>query len=298
MRHNIIFFLFVAIVFFVEDWTIDRVLLHGVNESYGLNQHSDMLIVGHSHIMLAIDKVRLEKELGIKVSKYTREGVDVVDRKIMVTQYLDSPYSDSLKVCLYGVDLCTFTGNGLSINSYKLFYPFMDDKNINYYIRHQADSKDFWSHKLVRSSRYNDDGLKNAAISGWTHNWNNRKIGQIDIDSYKQRLADGNERHINMNEELMAVFMETIELLTQRGVSVILVNTPTLDLLNNFEPDKYSQVVAWYEEYARKNELVEYWDFNPKYSSRYDLMFDRLHLNVKGQQVITDEIINKMKGNG
>lgn len=296
MSRNFLYLLLVAVGFFIADWTIERILLHGVNESYGLNQHSDMLIVGHSHIMLATDKERMEKKLGIKVSKYTREGVNVGDRKMMVKQYLDSPYSDSLKVCLYGVDLCTFTGEGLSQNSYKLFYPFIDEPDFSVYIRQQADATDYWMHKMVRSSRYNDDGLKNASIGGWLHKWSNRKTGQIDIETYKSRLADGKERHIKMNEELMAAFMETVEMMTSRGIRVILVNTPTLDLLNDFEPDRFAQMVAWFENYAAQNELVEYWDFNPEYASRYDLMHDRLHLNVKGQEVITDEIIKKLKG--
>lgn len=295
MRRIILYLLLVVVGFFLADLAIEKVLLHGVNESYGLNQHSDMLIVGHSHIMLATDKVRMEKELGIKISKYTREGVNVSDRKVMVKQYLESPYSDSLKICLYGVDLCTFTGEGLSSNSYKLFYPFIDEPNIALYIRQQSDEKDYWSHKLVCSSRYNDDGLKNASISGWLHDWSNRKTGQINIEAYKKRLADGNERHINMNEALMTEFTETVEMLTQRGVRVILINTPTLDLLNDYEPEKYEQMMAWFESYAKENDLVEYWDFNPSYSSRYDLMLDRLHLNVKGQQVVTGELIKKLK---
>lgn len=295
MKRSIIYILSIVAAFALLDYGMERFMLHGVQESYGLRQHSQMLLVGHSHLMLATDKVRMEKELGLKISKYTREGVNVSDRKVMVKQYLDSPYSDSLKICLYGVDLCTFTGEGLSVNSYKLFYPFIDEHNFSNYIRQQADEKDYWSHKLVRSSRYNEDGLKNAAISGWLHKWSNRKTGQIDIEAYKKRLADGNERHINMNEELMAEFTETVEMMTRRGVRVILVNTPTLDLLNDFEPDKYAQMVAWYEDYAQKNDLVEYWDFNPEYSSRHDLMFDRLHLNVKGQQVITGELIKKLK---
>ncbi len=295
IKHNILYSLLVLIGFFVADFGIERFLLHGVKESYGLNQHSDMLIIGHSHIMLATDKVRMEKELGIKISKYTREGVNVSDRKVMVKQYLDSPYSDSLKICLYGVDLCTFTGDGLSANSYKLFYPFIDENNFANYIRQQANAKDYWTHKLMRSSRYNEDGLKNAAISGWLHKWSNRKTGQIDIEAYKKRLADGNERHITMNKELMAEFTETMELITQRGVRVVLVNTPTLDLLNDYEPEKFAQIVAWFEDYAQKNDLVEYWDFNPQYSSRHDMMYDRLHLNVKGQQVITGELIKKLR---
>jgi len=295
MKRNVIYILSVVVAFSVLDFSIERFMLHGVQESYGLRQHSQMLIIGHSHLMLATDKVRMEKELGMKISKYTREGVNVSDRKVMVKQYLDSPYSDSLKICLYGVDLCTFTGEGLSQNSYKLFYPFIDESNFSEYIRQQADATDYWMHKLVRTSRYNDDGLKNASISGWLHDWRNRKYGQVDIEAYRQRLALGNERHITMNEELMQEFTETIDMLTSQGIRVILVNTPTLDLLNEFEPDKFAQMVAWYENYAAQNELIDYWDFNPEYASRHDLMHDRLHLNVQGQKVITDSLIKMLK---
>ena len=295
MKRYFLFFLAVLVAFATVDFVLERLMLHGVNEIYGLQQHSQILLVGHSHLMLATDKPRMEKGLGMKISKYTREGVNVYDRKIMVKQFLDSPYSDSLKFCLYGVDLCTFTGEGLSQNSYMLFYPFIDDPNISQYIRQQASNVDYWTHKLIRSSRYNDDGLKNAAIRGWRHDWSNRKTGVIDIEVYKQRLTNDDERHITMNAELMSEFQQTVALLTSRGVKVVLVNTPTLDLLNDFEPEKYRQIVAWYTHYAEQNPMVEYWDFNPAYASRHELFLDRLHLNVKGQQVITDEIIKKFK---
>lgn len=297
MRRSIIYILSIVVAFALLDYGMERFMLHGVQESFGLRQHSQMLLVGHSHLMLATDKVRMEKELGLKISKYTREGVNVSDRKVMVKQYLDSPYSDSLKICLYGVDLCTFTGEGLSQNSYKLFYPFIDEPNFSEYIRQQADVADYWTHKLIRTCRYNDDGLKNASISGWLHDWRNRKYGQVDIEAYKKRLALGNERHITMNKELMQEFIETIDMLTNRGIRVILVNTPTLDLLNDFEPEQFAEMVAWYKDYASHNDLVDYWDFNPEYSSHHDIFLDRLHLNVKGQLVITDELIRRLKEN-
>lgn len=126
--------LLVVVCFFACDFLLERIMKHGIDEMYGLNQYSEILLVGHSHLMLATDKQQMEQDLGMKVSKYTREGVNVSDRKIMIQQYLDSGYGDSLKVVLYGVDLCTFTGEGLSANSFKLFYPFMDDKKIGEYI--------------------------------------------------------------------------------------------------------------------------------------------------------------------
>lgn len=295
MKKKTLSILLIIMAALLADYLCDRVMLHGVNVFYGLNQHSKILLIGHSHLMLATDKERIEKELHTTVSKYTREGVNVSDRKTMVLQYLSSNYSDSLKICLYGVDLCTFTGKGLSQNSYMLFYPFMDNGIIDGYIRSNASFSDYWLHKLLRVSRYNDDGIKGGAIRGWRNDWSNRKNGLVDIEMYKKKLLNGDERHIEMQEELIDEFKETIKMLTDRDVKVILVNTPTLDLLNEYEPEKYNAMVKWFADFAAQNKNVEYWDFNHDYSSQYELFHDRLHLNTNGQQVITTEIINRLR---
>lgn len=295
MKKTILSILFITMAAMLADYLCDKALLHGVNVFYGLNQHSKILLIGHSHLMLATDKERIEEELHTTVSKYTREGVNVADRKIMVLQYLSSNYSDSLKICLYGVDLCTFTGKGLSQNSYMLFYPFMDNDIIDGYIRSNSSFSDYWLHRLLRVSRYNDDGIKGGAIRGWRNDWSNRKNGLVNIETYKKKLLNGNERHIEMQEELIDEFKETIKMLTDRNVKVILVNTPTLDLLNEYEPEKYNAIVEWFTDFAFLNQNVEYWDYNLEYSSCHELFHDRLHLNATGQQVITTEIINKLR---
>lgn len=277
------------------DNIVNYALINGANHNYGLDQDSEILLIGHSHLMLATDKERLERETGMKVSKYCREGVNVTDKKIMVEHFLNSGYADSLKYMLYGVDLATFTGDGLSKNSYMLFYPFMDDPSIAEYIKLQASPTDYWLHKLVKSTRFNDDGMKNSAARGWLNTWVNLKTNTIDVEAYRQRLANGDERHIQMNPELMRQFDETIKIVTDRGVKVILVNTPTLDLLNQFEPEKYETIMKWYADYADANPLVDFLDFNPQYESDYSLFSDRLHLNNKGQQVITGELVKSIK---
>lgn len=293
---KIIFWIVISIVLFVLiDNAVNIVMMKGVNHNYGLDQDSEILLIGHSHLMLATDKVRLERETGMKVSKYCREGVNVTDKKAMVQHFLNTGHADSLKYVLYGVDLATFIGSGLSQNSYTLFYPFIDDPTINKYVREQASASDYWLHKLVKSTRFNDDGLKNSSIRGWLNTWVNLKTNVIDIEAYRNRLANGNERHIQMNPELMRQFDETINMITERGVRVVLVNTPTVDLLNQFEPEKYQQVMTWFNEYANERPLVEFWDFNPKYESDYSIFSDRLHLNSKGQRLITDELVSGIK---
>ncbi len=285
-----------VVTFFIVDNLANLLMMRGVERFYGLDDKSDILLVGHSHLMLATDKERMEKELGLKVSKYCREGVNVSDRKMMVEHFLNSGCADSLRYALYGVDLCTFTGDGLSLNSYKLFYPFMDNRYVGCYIQSQSDGTDYWLHKLVKTTRFNDEGLKNAVVRGWAGNWDNFKNGTIDTETYRQKLLNGEERHIVMNSELMSQFRETVKMLTDRGVRVILVNTPTFYMLNEYEPEKYREMIDWFADYADSNDLVEFWDFNPQYAHDDAIFSDRLHLNRHGQQIITMEIVNRIKG--
>lgn len=177
-------------------------MMKGIDNYYGLNQPSEILLIGHSHLMLATDKERLEKETGMKVSKYCREGVNVTDKKVMVEHFLGSGNTDSLKYVLYGVDLATFTGTGLSQNSYMLFYPFIDDKHMGPYIKAQANTADYWLHKLVKSTRFNEDGIKNSAGRGCLNNWDNLKIKTIDVEAYRKRLSIGDVRHIQMEHAI------------------------------------------------------------------------------------------------
>ena len=63
---------------------------NGLNRYFGLDSHSEVLLIGHSHLMLAVDKVNFEAGIGHSVSKYCREGVNVSDRYEMIRQYLFS----------------------------------------------------------------------------------------------------------------------------------------------------------------------------------------------------------------
>lgn len=295
MKSKITYCILISIaLFFILDRFVNWMMMRGIDNYYGLNQHSEILLIGHSHLMLAIDKKRLENELGVKVSKYCREGVNVSDKKMMIEHFLNNGYADSLKYIIYGVDLATFTGDGLSQNSYKLFYPFMDDEFVDDYIKKQTSRKDYLLHKLILTTRFNDDGLKNSALRGWLDNWDNFKDNEIDIDEYKQKLANGDERSITMNPQIMEEFEKTIQLITSKGIKVLLVNTPTVDLLNQYEPEKYARMMEWYTNFANENKLIEFVDYNSKYSSDYSIFSDRLHLNKKGQQLITNELITEL----
>lgn len=292
MKRKILSILLFIFVFICIDRGIGWILNKGLNRYFGLTQYSEVLLIGHSHLMLAVDKCNFEQGIGHSVSKYCREGVNAADRYEMVKQYLSSPYSDSLRVVLYGVDQFMFTGEGLSKNSYKLFYPFMDEKNMNKYIRASADFTDYWVHKLICSTRYSD-ALINSAMRGYRNDWSNYKVGNLDIDLLKEQISRGEQRHIHFEQDLMGYFEKTLNLLTQRGIKVVLVNTPIVAPLNENEPDLYQQIISYFQEKANSSPLIYYWDFNPQYSMQYEIFFDPIHLNSNGQKIINAAIINR-----
>lgn len=291
MKKRIIHILIFTVLLISIDRGVGILLNHGLNRYFGLNEPSKVLLIGHSHLMLATNKSAFEKGIGKPVSKYCREGVNVEDRYVMIKHFLSSKHSDSLKYVLYGVDQFMFTGAGLSKNSYKLFYPFMDVPVMNNYIKSSATtSYDYWLHKLVHSSRYSD-ALINSAIRGWRYDWSNYKSGQLDIKVLQEQIATNKQRKIDLNKELIQTFENTLQLLTQRNISVILVNTPIAMPLNEYEPDSYRHIISYFQEITKKNRLISYWDYNPVYSNNYSLFFDPIHLNPKGQEVITQELI-------
>lgn len=280
--------------FFLLDLALDRIMIRGVNNYYGLNRDSQLLLIGHSHLMLATDKQRLENETGLKVSKYCREGVNVIDREAMIKHFLNSGHADSLQTVLYGVDLYTFTGSGLSKNSYSLMYPFIDNPDVDRYIRSEASPTDYWLHKIVRTTRYNNDGLKNSVWRGWSDNWDNFKTNTINADKYASGIAKKGVQPIELNPELIETFKRSVDNLTKRGIRVVLVNTPTIDLLNKSIGDSYEEVMDIYRDMAKQNQLVEFWDFNPEFSSDHTIFSDAIHLNTKGQRLITNELISRI----
>lgn len=274
-------------VFFIIDFLISHLLLKGLNLGFGLNQESEIFIVGHSHMMMGVDKERLEKGLNCKVSKYTRTGVSLPERYLMTQQYLNSKYSNKLKVALVGVDAFTFSEGDISKNCYTLFYPFYEDKDVNRYLAEHAKPVEYWQHRIVRLSRYSDD-LINSSIRGWLHDDQNYKTKQIDMDEF-ERQRNKWKSNIDFDPGLMQKLNELIEMLTKRGVKVYLVNTPTLDVINHVQPDNFKRIMEYYQKLA-DNDKIYFIDFT-KYEANHELFFDPLHLNVKGQTLVTDSLI-------
>lgn len=282
----------IAILFSI-DCIIGLTLKTGLDKGMGLNEHSQILIVGHSHLMMGLDKDSLEKGLACKVSKHTRSGVGIVERKMMTDMFINSKYSDSLKVVVIGVDPFLFNGADISQNTHTLFYPWMDEPNVGEYIKEHTTFIEYYAHKIFHLSRYSDDLIKQS-IRGWNNDDRNYKT-TIFTDSIFEANRGKWDKPIKNNPQLMSILEQTIKDLTERKIHTILLQTPILKLITDLNSADYENMVEYYKGLDAQSDYVHFIDYSPDYNSDYQLFFDPIHLNVAGQKEITNEFIMDLK---
>lgn len=242
--------------------------------------------------MLGVNKSTLEEQLGQKVSKYTSEGVNVSDRRLMIDYLLKK--NPNTEVLIYGVDAWMFTGEGLSANSYKLFLPFMDDATIRNEIKEAAPVDEFLQKRWVKTSRYSETSI-NSALRGHLGNWSNYKFGMVDTLQLKKNVEEGSYRKINSEAANKAIFEETLNLLMQRNIRVVLVYVPTISFYNRAEPEKFNAERAYFEKLAAAYEQIEYFEYLEEWENSYTFFFDPIHLNPEGQQAFTSSFSKDLK---
>ena len=276
------------ISFFMLDFFVGIVLKNGLESYYGFNENAKIALVGHSHLMLGIDKVQMEQDLGYKVAKYTSEGVNVANRKLMIEHLLNK--NNKIETIIYGVDAWMFTGEGLSENSHALFYPFLSDASINIFVKKAAPESEYWTRKLIKSTRYSE-GLISSSLRGYFKKWDNLKSGSVNIERLNENILQGNFRLIKNNPQNIKILTETIEILKKNNIKVILLYVPTIDIVNQFEKYKFQETLEIFINFTKKYDNVDFVNFLEPFSHQHDLFFDPIHLNPKGQSVITDTLI-------
>jgi hypothetical protein len=245
-------------------------------------------MIGHSHLMLTIDKVHLEKATGLHVAKYTREGVNIADRKEMLKHYF-STCEKKPQIVVFSIDPWLFSGEGLSKNSWMLFLPFMDAYEIRDYIKTSVPKRiDYLRYKWVRCSRFNAV-LLNASLRGYLKNWNNLKFGLIDTVRLNNKIISGDYRRIYMNQELIEDFSSVIHYLKEENVKTVLLNTPVYKSLIEVQNTDYIHVISAIDSISKaiypETIIV---DLIPRFSHNSSLFYDPIHLNPQGQKVVTE----------
>lgn len=285
--------IFAVVVLFVIDYAGHRMLKYGLDKGMGLNEHSKVLIIGHSQLMMGLDKSLMEKELKCKVTKHTRTGVGIGVRMMMTDMYVDSEYSDSLECVVLAVDPFSFNDEGLSENSFMLFYPWMDDPYVGRFIHESTDEVTYWGHKIFRLSRYSDDLIKQS-FRGWSNDDRNYKTSILTDDIY-ERGKDKWRRPIKFDRTLMQNLEETILHITSKGISVVLLQSPSYYKLTETQQENYKKIEAYFRSLADESPLVEFIDYDKLYNRQSHLFFDPLHLNVEGQKLMTNRLTNDIK---
>lgn len=282
------------LLFFTVDFCISFFLADGLKKYYGLNTPSEILMVGHSHTMLGLDKYKIEESIHCKVAKYAIEGANVQDRFTMIKHFLHQN-GDSVKIIIYDVDAFFITGEGLSKNSYKLFFPFMDDLYIDEYLRMETKScYEYLIKKWIRTSRFTDLNL-NGSLRGHLGFYSNLKYGVIDTLEYKKRIDKNDFRKITFDKQLQEKFEEILKLVSGKNIKLVLLLIPTIDILNRTEPEKYDKAIGLLREYSQKYKNVYFLNYNYELAKEHDLFYDAVHLNQKGNREVTARLINELK---
>lgn len=272
------------------DLLVSSFFLKGMERYYGLDQEADILIVGHSHMMKACNKGMMENGLGLKISKYCREGVMIQERLGMVQHFLDTQQDSSVPIVLYGVDPKMFNEENLSANSYRLFYPFMDSKPIDELVRRESVKwHDYPLHKWIRSSRFVDVAMYRAC-RGWLNNWESMEDGIV-----SDKVWNMKRDKIRNSEELIKIFYNTIDFLCENNCHVILVYPGIIRGHRDADPETFDANIELFQSLAANNPKVDFLNYGPRFSHRKEIFEDSVHLNRAGEKEFSIQLIKDIE---
>jgi hypothetical protein len=281
-------FLFVLLLF-ICDRALDAVLRKGLDQYFGLNRPAQILCVGHSRTILGIDTAALEQSAGVPVVKYALDGANIGDRLAMIKHYF-SRQPDSVRVVIYDVDPFTFTGEGLSSNSYKMFYPYIDNSEVGEYVARYAPTRFEYALRFVfRSMRY-DEVTLGLALRGLGNKRSNLKRGTVDLQRVRNQIERGENLKVRPNPQNMKDFEETMKLIRAHGARVVLVYIPEVDVLTDADRDGQKKITEIFWQYAANDPGITFLDYNADYEHRHELFYDAIHLNPEGQKVVTERL--------
>lgn len=278
------------ILFVILDSVVALFFQKGLEHYYGIDQQADILIIGHSHLMKTCNKNKMEKALGLKVSKYCREGVNIHQRLGMIQHYLDIQKNAPLPIVIYGVDPTMFGKGNLSLNSYKLFYPFMDSPPMDNLIRREAiEWYDYPLHKWIRCTRFADVALYRSC-RGWLNYWESLSNQSISLDDWNKKRSK-----LHVSDELVQEFRHTIDLLIKNNSHVILVYPGIIQGYRTGDPETYDKVINLFQTMANENPHIDFLDYSSTFSPHREFFEDSVHINRAGEKIFTQLIVKDIE---
>jgi hypothetical protein len=286
--------IFVILAFLTIDYVISVVVYEGLTRYYGFKNAPEILINGSSMSMSGLDSKLMETSIKKNVAMYAREGVNVQDRLVMLKHFF-SEHKSTIAV-VYEINPLLFSEIPTSANAYSLFYPFMDNKDIQNYIWNRTDWVDYAIHRWIRCTRFNAQ-LLIASMRGYLNKYSNYKTGLVDPQELASLKGSRNRSTISMNEVNIENFRESMNIISEHKATTLLVMMPMVkEKLETFDSVSYQSFSHYFEQFAKENKNVIFFNLNTDPSNCEAVLFsDPLHLNEDGQRTCTELINEELK---
>jgi len=275
------------LLFFLFDLLISLVLINGLNRYYGFDQKPSILINGSSMAISGFNRADIESITASHVAAYAQEGVSVSDRYEMINHFFHM-FPQGVKTVVYEVNPVIFSDTKSAENVYTHFFPYMDDKSINNYIKENAGNQEYYIYKIIRTKRFESRVIR-LIVQGYLGKYNSVKTNTLDTATMIYMEGQRGEAEVTLEESEIEVFEKTMELIRSHNTDVILIMMPMYYLkLQSFNSDGYRELCNYFKDFSSSHGGIRFIDlnldsliYNPDYFS------DPLHFNVNGQRQIT-----------
>lgn len=282
--------LILFLVFIFSDFLISIVLINGLNKFYGFSKKPEILFNGSSMTMSGFNRKDIESITGKQIATYAQEGVSVIDRNAMIIHFFQM-YPDGVKTVVYEVNPLLFSQVRTAKNVYTNFYPYMDDKIIDRYIKENAVTEEYYTNKFIRTKRF-ESRLIRLILMGYLGKYDNLKTNTLDTASLLPLKKQKVKTEVIMDQSSIDVFERTMELISTHNSNIVLVMMPMYYIkLQSFSSNGYGNLIRYLNDYSSVKKNIKFLNlnqdsivYNPGYFS------DQLHFNVYGQNKITNII--------
>jgi hypothetical protein len=286
---------YLLLLFIVLDYAISTILLKGLNKYYGIEQKADILINGSSMAMSGFNRTTLEKLTNKEIANYSHEGVSIDERLAMIN-YFFHKNPESVTTVIYEVNPLIFSGINTAANVYTIFYPYLDDRFIDRFVKERAGSKDYFIHKIIRTKRFDARLIPNI-FKGYLGKYENLKTNMLDTANLSPIAARKGKTEVIMGKSAIETFENTMDVLRSHNSRIILVMMPMYYLkFQTFNSAGYQNLCMYFAEYCSSGEGIDFVDLNRDsliYNASY--FSDELHFNIYGQQQITSIITSALQ---
>ena len=292
LRRAIAKLFFWCVLLICADRLVFQVLMRGYNGYFGLNRASEIVFVGNSRTALGVDHKLIEKETGVTCAKFALNGATAKNRYAMVKHLIET--HPSCQTIVFDVSAYSFNDRNLSAAAYTLLYPYIGSAAIDEHIKSAAKtSHEFLIRKAFLCPRFTSTTIGLAA-RGLLGRDDNLKFASVDLSRVQHLIDSGRSQSLETSEDGKRVFLDTVAAVTQSNRRLVLVHLPVVKMLNDVDRSAHDANIQILRDLARSNANVKFIDLNSDFEQRLDLMYDGIHLNADGKQVLSKLLATKL----